>query len=331
MKHYLSAVLAGSLLAAGMASPAAAATEWNLATRLADGVFHTVNLRMFAEDVKRATDGELVITIHSAASLFRHPEIKRAVQTGQVQMGTVQISSFANEDEFYNFDSLPFLATSYTETQLLWEAAAPFFEERMAEDGIRVLWASPWPPQAFYAGQQLEQLSDLQGVKFRTYSNMGSELAELMGAEPVLITASEVPQAFATGMIDAMITSSAFGASVQAWDFVPVFNDVGAWLGFDETLLNEDAFQALSPEHQQAVLDASQRAAIRAQAMSFEANNQAKAELAANGVEIEAASEQFMQQLREAASPIIQQWADTVGEDGHAMLERYEELKSQLP
>lgn len=323
----------GALVAAGACSaafPVEAAQEWNLASRLADGVFHTVNLRMFAEEVEEATDGELTITIHSAASLFRHPEIKRAVQTGQAEMGTVQISSFANEDEFYNFDSLPFLATTYTETQLLWEAAAPIFEDKMRAEGIRVLWAEPWPPQAFYANKRLEALSDLEGVKFRTYSRIGSELAELMDAQPVLIVASEVPQAFSTGMAQAMVTSSAFGASVQAWDFVDVYNDVGAWLGLEETLVNEEAFQSLSPEHQEVVLEAAARAEVRGMAMSIEANTTAKEELASHGVVIESPSEEFMAQLREVAEPIIEDWAETVGPDGRAVLDRYYELRSRL-
>lgn len=310
---------------AGFSSPAAA-VEWNLATRLTDSVFHTHNLRLFAKDVDESTKGELKIVIHSAGSLFKHQEIKRAVQTGQVQIASIQMSSFANDDEIYNFESIPFLATTFFENQLLWEAARPVFVNRMMKDGIRVLWAEPWPPQAFYAKKELKALSDLKGVKVRTYSRIGSRLVELMGAQPVLVAAGEVQQAFSAGIVDAMITSSAFGASVQAWDFVKIYNDVGAWLGLDETIVNEREFRRLKPDHQKAVLDAAARAEARGWVMAYEADESEKAKLIANGMRIVPKNPQFMKEVRQVSEQMKVEWVKAAGPEAKKILDRYEEL-----
>jgi TRAP-type C4-dicarboxylate transport system substrate-binding protein len=56
---------------------------------------------------------KLQITVHAAASLFKAPEIKRAVATGQAQAGEVLISLHENEDPLFGIDVVPFLATSY--------------------------------------------------------------------------------------------------------------------------------------------------------------------------------------------------------------------------
>ena len=244
-------------------------------------------------------------------------------------MGTLQISSFANEDELFNFDGIPFLATTYKESLMLWEAARPIFEKRMMRDNIRVLWAEPWPPQAFYTKKKINRVSDFKGVKFRTYNRVGSRTAELMGAQPVLIMASEVTQALATGMADAMVTSSAFGASVQAWDYVKYFNDVGAWFGYDETIVNEQAFQKLKPELQKALLDASHRAAVRGWVMSFEANESEKERLAENGMEIVTPSKEFIDELRKVTKIQTQEWMDKVGKNARIIIDRYNELKAR--
>ncbi|MCP5418955.1 MAG: hypothetical protein H6970_00490 [Gammaproteobacteria bacterium] len=63
----------------------ASATEWNMATPYPDKTFYTENIRQFAADIDQATGGGLKITVHSGGSLFKHPQIKQAVQTGQVQ------------------------------------------------------------------------------------------------------------------------------------------------------------------------------------------------------------------------------------------------------
>ena len=64
-----------------------AVTTWNMPTPYSDGVHHTKNVQAFAEDVKAKTNGELNIVVHSGGSLFKHPEIHRAVKTGQVSIG----------------------------------------------------------------------------------------------------------------------------------------------------------------------------------------------------------------------------------------------------
>jgi TRAP-type C4-dicarboxylate transport system substrate-binding protein len=73
-------VLAGLLLAGGLTTTASAQTKWDMPTPYPDGNFHTRNVALFAADVAKATGGSLVITVHSAGSLIKHAEIKRAVR-----------------------------------------------------------------------------------------------------------------------------------------------------------------------------------------------------------------------------------------------------------
>src|SRR5689334_22203357 len=94
------AALAGAI--AGLASTQAPAqTKWNLPAAYAPDNFHSENLVAFAKDVSEATGAKLQITVHAGASLFKAPEIKRAVQTGQAQAGEVLISLHENEDPVY--------------------------------------------------------------------------------------------------------------------------------------------------------------------------------------------------------------------------------------
>src|SRR5690242_13567978 len=104
---------------------AQAQTKWDMPTPYPDGNFHTKNVRQFAEDIAKATGGKLQIQVHSNGSLIKHPEIKRAVQTGQVPIGEVLISVLANESPLFAFDSNPFLANSYAKEKKLWDAAKP--------------------------------------------------------------------------------------------------------------------------------------------------------------------------------------------------------------
>jgi len=105
-----SIAVAAASLALG-APPALAQTKWDMPTPYPDANFHTQNIMMFAEDVKKATSGGLEIKVHSNGSLFKHPEIKNAVRGGQVPVGEFLLSRLSNENAVFEVDSVPFLAT----------------------------------------------------------------------------------------------------------------------------------------------------------------------------------------------------------------------------
>src|ERR1700741_4478697 len=117
---------------AALAAPAVAQTKWNLPAAYPADNPHSVNLNAFAKDVSDATGGKLQITVHAAASLFKAPEIKRAVQTGQAQAGEVLISIHENDDPIFGIDVIPFLATSYPQSRKLWLASRATVEKKLA-------------------------------------------------------------------------------------------------------------------------------------------------------------------------------------------------------
>src|SRR5512139_3770537 len=99
-----------ALLCAG---PALAQVKWELPAAYPATNFHSENLAQFAAEVDKASGGKLKITVHPNASLFKAPEIKRAVQGGQAQIGEILLVNYANEWPIFGVDGLPFLADSY--------------------------------------------------------------------------------------------------------------------------------------------------------------------------------------------------------------------------
>jgi TRAP-type C4-dicarboxylate transport system substrate-binding protein len=101
------ALLVASAVAFGAAQ---AQTKWDMPTPYSDGEFHTRNVKAFAEDAKKNTNGALDITVHSNGSLIKHPDILRAVSTGQVNIGEILLGQFGNEDPVFAADNVPFVA-----------------------------------------------------------------------------------------------------------------------------------------------------------------------------------------------------------------------------
>ena len=308
-------------LAAGLAfGSAQAQTKWDMPTPYADSNFHTKNVRQFADDVKAASGGKMEIVVHSNASLIKHPEIKRAVQTGQVNIGEILISILANENSIFAFDSNPFLAPNYGAAKKLLRVARPYVEKRLDAQGIKVLYAVPWPPQGIYTKKPLNSAADLKGVKFRTYSPVTSDFAKRLGAIPTTVQVPEIPQAFLTGLVDAMITSGATGVDTQAWDYLKYYTDSEAFLPFNFVMVNKAAFAKLDPALQKQIVAAAAKAEERGWANSEAENEGYKKTMSSKGMTVQKPNAKLSLELNAIGKSLAQEWMKKTGPDAQAIL-----------
>jgi TRAP-type C4-dicarboxylate transport system substrate-binding protein len=326
MKLLPSLITAAALLA-GASMPALAQTKWDLPAAYPASNFHSVNLAEFAADVDKATGGKLKITVHAGASLFKAPEIKRAVQGGQAQIGEVLISNFANEWAPFGADALPFLADSYDEAMRLWRAQKPMFDKKLGEQGLMALFAVPWPPQGVYSKKPLASGADMKGVKFRAYNPATSRLAELLGAQPVTVQAAEVSQAFATGVAESMISSGSTGADSKLYEHVKYWYDTQAWLPKNVVLVNRAAFAALDKPTQDALLKAAAEAETRGWAASKKANGESLDKLRAGGMQILPPTPALKADMKKIGEVMLKEWVDKAGPDGKALIDAFNATK----
>ncbi|NNM73484.1 TRAP transporter substrate-binding protein [Enterovirga sp. DB1703] len=285
--------------------------------------YFTRNIQQFAQDVKQGTGGKVEIVVHPEDSLTKQPEVKRAVQTAQVQLGEFLMSMHSNENAVFGVDAVPFLASNNEENRKLLAAARPFIEERLGRQGMRVLFVVPWPPNSFYAGKEINSVADFKGVKFRAFNPVTGRLAELMGAIPATVQQSEVPQAFSTGVIQAMITSPATGVDTQAWDFVKYFYEVKAMAPWNVVIVNERVFSRLDQATKDAVLAAAKSAEERGWALQAEETGKLVETLRSKGMEVRQPSPELMKELKAIGDQLIQEWAKAAGEDGQKILAAY--------
>jgi TRAP-type C4-dicarboxylate transport system substrate-binding protein len=313
-------LLAGLLAVSGFVS---AQTKWDLPAAYPATNFHSVNLNQFAADVDKASSGKLKITVHPGASLFKAPEIKRAVQGGQAQIGEILLAAYQNEWQMFGADGLPFLATSYDDSMKLYRAQRPILEKKLAEQGMMLLYAVAWPPQGIYSKKPIQSAADLKGSKWRAYSPSTSRIAELVGAQPVTVQAAELSQALATGVVESNMTSGATGVDSKLYEHLKFYYDVQAWLPKNAIIVNKKAFDALDKPTQDAVVKAAAEAETRGWAASRKVNTDTMAVLRANGMTIEAPSAQLRADMQKVGETMVREWLSKAGPEGQAMLDAF--------
>jgi len=307
-----------------LSGAAQAQTKWDLPAAYPASNFHSVNLNQFAADVDKATGGKLKITVHANASLFKAPEIKRAVQGGQAQAGEILMANFQNEWPIWGADGLPFLASSYEESIKLWKAQRPFVEKKLADQGMMVLYAVAWPPQGIYSKKPINTAADLKGIKWRAYSPATARIAELVGAQPVTVQAAEVSQAFATGVTESMMSSGSTGADAKLYEHVKYWYDTQAWLPKNAVIVNRAAFNALDKASQDAVIKAAADAEARGVVESRKANTESLNKLKAGGMQILPPSAALTADMKKVGDTLLKEWLEKAGPEGKALIDAYQ-------
>ena len=318
--------LAAVALAAltGLCAPALhAQTKWDLAAAYPATNFHTENLAQFISDVDKASGGKLKITLHANAALFKAPEIKRAVQGAQAQLGEILLANFQNEWQIFGVDGLPFLADSYDASMKLYKAQKPFLEKKLAEQGMVLLYAVAWPPQGIYTKKPVNNAADLKGIKWRAYSPATARIAELVGAQPVTVQAAEFSQALATGVVESTMTSGATGVDSKLYEHLKYYYDTQAWLPKNALIMNKKAFDALDKPVQDAVLKAAADAQTRGWAASRRVNEDTLAKLKAEGMQVVPPSSQLKADMAKVGDTMLKEWLDKAGPDGKALIDAY--------
>jgi TRAP-type C4-dicarboxylate transport system substrate-binding protein len=315
---------AGLVLGALIAAlPASAQTKWNLPAGYPSDNPHSENLVLFAKDVEQLTGGKLVITVHPNASLFKAPDIKRAVATGQAQMGEVLLSIHENEDPVFGIDVIPFLATSFDQSMKLYKASKPAIEKKLAAQGLMLLFVVPWAPQGIYAKKDINTIEDMKGLKWRSYNVGTAKIGEAVGAQSVTIQAAELSQALATGVVNSFMSSGGTGYDSKVWESLDHFYDTQAWIPKDYTFVNKAAFDALDRSTQEAILKAAAAAEPRGWKMWQDKAQWYLDQLKAKGMKVQPPSEALATGFKKIGDQITADWLKKAGAEGQAIVDAY--------
>jgi TRAP-type C4-dicarboxylate transport system substrate-binding protein len=320
-RHVLSSALAAVVFTLGLS--AQAQTKWDLASGYPLANPHTVTLQQFAKDIDIATQGKLKITVHPNGSLFRAPEIMRAVEAGQAPMGEILMSLLVNQNPIFGLDSLPFLATGFDDAYRLWQAQRPVLERVLDKRGVKLLYAVAWPPQGIYAKKQLNSAVDMKGLKWRAYNPATTKIAQAVGAQPMTIQASELSQALATGVVDSFMSSGATGVDSKVWESLSHFHTVDAWLPKNMVVVNAKDFAKLDKAMQDAVLKSAAESEKKGWERMRAYTDESLAILQKNKMTVVKPSPQLMGDMKKIGDELLADWLKAAGTDGQEIMTAY--------
>lgn len=319
-KSLIPALLTGALMLPALP---AQASKLKMASGYPDANYLTQTVREFIADAGERSGGTLEIDLHNNETLVKLPQMMRAVQANQVAMADIRLGNYGNQDPVYILDAIPFLAPDYDTALELWEASRSYLTESFAKRGMTALFAMWNPPQGFYTLKPVGSIKDLAGLKLRVYSTETRRMGDLLKTEPLIVQFGEIPQAFSTGMINAMFTSPQTGIDTQSWDFVRHLTMVGALFTKQIVAINTEVFERLPAAEQKALIEAG-KAAEKAGFERMKALTDEQLRLIADkGIQVDQADEAFIAELEEVGRRMQEEWRTKATDAQRKVLDAY--------
>lgn len=215
---------------------------------------------LFAEKVKKKTNGEIEIKVFPAKQLYATKAVPSAVVSGALEMG-YNLFGVWTKDTISEINDVPFLIQNVKQAGKAWdnnERLFKYYTEVMEKRKMKPLGV------IFYGSlfdlsspSRLVTPSDFTGKKIRTYSALASEGIRALGGSPVTMSPGEMYLSLQNGTIDAAITGLTSIHKRKLWETGNHATIAGAGFGVFAVNMNLDKFNSLSKKHQQALLDAS--------------------------------------------------------------------------
>ena len=297
--------LAASLLVGGIVA-ASAQTAWDLSTVWPEGNFHTKNAIRFADDVKAATKGQVVITVKAGGQLgFKGPEHLRAVRDGLVPMADVLNIQQIGDEPVLGTEGIPFLVGSADELKVLHKHLRPVYEQVAARNNQKIIYMVPWPTQYLHLKVKVDTLDEIKCIKIRVPDKGASDMLTAVGMAPVLIPWGETIPALASGAVSGVSTSAVSGVDGKFWEFLKTVYPTNHVWSSQIMTVNLDAWKKLKPDEQKAIEDLGKKLEPEFWATSIKADTDSLARLTENKMEVVTIPPAMLKEFREKTASIL--------------------------
>jgi TRAP-type C4-dicarboxylate transport system substrate-binding protein len=306
------------------AGSAFAQTKWDMTIPWNPAEFHAIKDVQFAERVKAATNGQVVITVHPSSSLgIKGPDTVRAISEGTVAMGEMVMAWMAGMEPWMGLETMPLLVRHQGDLRVMHDVFRPEYVKAIERHNQKVIFIAPWPPNQLFTNKEIKSVADIKGLKTRTVDRNNAEFVKQLGMVPVPMTITDVLPALASGALEATMTSLSTAAAYKYWELQKYVWLSNHYWALNAVTVNMDAWKKLTPEHQAAI----ERVAREMEPGFWElaAGEDAKQTevFRARGMAPRELPADVQQAMRDVARPIWRDFAAKVGGIVPAKLDEY--------
>jgi C4-dicarboxylate-binding protein DctP len=289
------------------------------------------SMRHFKERVETDSAGKLRIEIYDSGRLYDNNQIVAAVTAGEVEMGMVNLTRYADTIALADVFSLPFL---FSDPAIERRARNPdseirrLIDDEILKSGARVLW---WIPEGSFVmlgkGQAIATPESLAGRTIRTSGQTVTDTLKACGGIPKEVPATKQPDAYKADEVEIGMTSITAVLARKLYLFRNTITRTNHAFLNDVVAINEAFWRTLPESQQKTLLRAAALADQEAAGRIIDFEKRAYDELIQKeGAKVFSVSSEELQLWRFCSSDVLSNFMERAGPGGHELIAAYARL-----
>lgn len=247
----------------------------------------------FKEKVEELSGGSITVDIQASGVLGSENDVLDTMLGGGGTIDMSRISAFALTSYGGEKSKLLSLPYTFVSREHFWNfATSDLAEEFLLEPhengtGVRGLFYGEEGFRHFFTVKEISGIEDLAGMKLRVSNDpVMNGLVESLGASPTVVSFGELYSALQTGVVDGAEQPIANYKSNAFQEVAPNLILDGHTLGAIQVIITDEAWDKLTPEQQDILMQAGKEASEFNRQISEEAENKVLDELKADGINV---------------------------------------------
>jgi C4-dicarboxylate-binding protein DctP len=289
------------------------------------------NIRELARQLAARTDAAVKIEIEGNDQRFDEQGVVSAVSSGAIEMGATPLNQFAHDVPLagaflqpflFNLDAIVQAATSHdSEIRALVDKAI------LDRTGARVLWWQPYGSSVIVARKIVASnpaaiATCLVGVADKQMR----DLIRVCGGASAPVSPAWLLTELQSGVVEAAGADIMNVAERELWRVADIITDLRHAPSLYMVVINDKAWQRLSPEHQEILVELAQDAQAYMWARFATIRAQAYALAAQKGMRIVELPAEDLAAWRACSAPLLEEYTERAGEDGTKLFTAYGKL-----
>ncbi|MCT6924478.1 TRAP transporter substrate-binding protein DctP [Metasolibacillus sp.] len=271
--------------------------------------------KKFKEEIEKLTDNQVTVKIHANNSLGGEREVFELMGMGSADMAIQSVGPVGNWVPEFNVLDLPFIFDNreHAYSVLDGEIGEGLSSKFETEGNVKTLG---WLENGFVAttsNNAINSVEDVKKMKIRVQENeIQIDTWKAFGAEPTPMAWTEVFTGLQQGVIDGHSNSLATIQSSKIFEVQDYVAELGDRFSAATISISTKTFNSLTPEQQEAVVEAGKVAAEFGRQANQDKINEAREFLLENGNQI---TEPDKESFKATVTSVYEKWAPKLGEE----------------
>jgi C4-dicarboxylate-binding protein DctP len=323
------AAMAAVFLSASTCAQAQQPLRLRLSSQLPPSSAMSKGLELWKQKVESGSQGAIKVELYHSSQLYKDNEVVPAVQKKSIDMGLVVAGQFSAYDPNFAIFDLPGLFGSYDQAiKALDGELGRSLSAKMNKLGVHPLY---WAQQGFVeigtTSRPLSSPADFKGLKLRVHSKELARMAQLVGAAPTTIAASEVSTALSQGTVDGITTSISSYDARKWFEGAPNITTSRFGLVAMVIIINHNLWNSLPANVKTTLAQASQTAAAYSTQTVIQEEGEIIERLRKSGVKVTQFDAAGRADFAKRTQPMYDEFYRGAGDSGRNMVKYVSGLK----